>query len=421
MQTASSKRWIVLFVIILGQTLGNFSNLIFSARSIDVMAQFHMVEAQLAVITTVGILPALLLSVIIGNLMDRKGMKWVIGIGLAVTAVFMIWRIWADTFTLLLIITIVIGVVGLPFQVGAAKMLGVWFPKKEMPLAVGFFGAAAGLGTTLAFFLGNIFPSFTFTLSVIGVASVLVLACWVLFVQDRNVAGIGEELAAPPKPPKNALLLVLKSPSVWKVTIISGFAIGTALLINIYMVMALSIQKGMTPQDAGFATGLLNVCLLGGSVTWSIIVRRVALLNITHAAACIGGGVLYLLAWFLPFGTQTFILIALAGIIVSGSIGINTTRVPLLPLTKEFGMECVATANGVNNTGIGILAFLTPTVVSMIAGGNFDLVFIINTVICVAIGLISLSIPELGEKGKLAKVAREDVAAAIAASNAPED
>ncbi|MDR1422558.1 MAG: MFS transporter [Coriobacteriales bacterium] len=410
MQQTSSKRWVILFVIILGQTLGNFSNLIFSARSIDVMAQFHMVESQLAVITTVGILPALLLSIVIGNLMDRKGMKGIISIGLGITAVFMIWRIWADSFMMLLIITIVIGIVGLPFQIGAAKMLGVWFPKKEMPLAVGFFGAAAGLGTTLAFFLGNIFPSFTFSLTVIGVVSVAVLALWVLFAQDRNVAGTGEEVAAPPKPPKNALILVLKSPSVWKITIISGLAIGTALLINIYMVMALSIQKGMTPQEAGLATGLLNICLLLGSTTWSIVVRRIALINIPHAVACIGGGVLYACAWFLPFGVQTFVLIALAGIIVSGSIGINTTRVPLLPLAKEFGMECVATANGVNNTGIGILAFLTPTVVSMIAGGNFNLVFIINTVICIAIGLLSLSIPELGEKGKLAKQARDEAA-----------
>jgi hypothetical protein len=100
-------------------------------------------------------------------------------------------------------------------------------------------------------------------------------------------------------------------------------------------------------------------------------------------------------------------MIALSGLVVSGSIGINTTRVPLLPLTKEFGMECVATANGVNNTGIGILAFLTPTVVAMIAGANADLVFIINSIILIGIGLLSLTIPELGENGKLAKEARE--------------
>jgi hypothetical protein len=58
------------------------------------------------------------------------------------------------------------------------------------------------------------------------------------------------------------------------------------------------------------------------------------------------------------------------------------------------------------NTAIGILAFLVPTIIAVIAKDNFGLVFIIAAVIFIVIGVVGLSIPELGESGKLAQSAK---------------
>jgi len=416
MTASTARRWVILFIIVALQAFSNISNLIFSSFGPSVIAQFNMTDmGQLAPLTTLNILPTLFLSILIGNLMDRKGVKWIVCIGLGLTAILMIWRIFADSYTMLLVITLGIGICGVPFQVGAAKMLGLWFPRKEMPIAAGFFTVGSGLGSALAFFLGAAFPGLTFALTVIAIIAVILALLWFAFVKDRAPVE-ASEAGEPPKAPKHALSLVLKSPTVWKITIMSGLAIGTAFLVNIYMVSSLVAVKGMTEQDGQLVTGLLNICLLIGSLAWTFIVRRVAKFNITHATACIGGCVFYLLAWFLPFGPQTLVFVALAGLIVSGSIGINNMRVPVLPLTKEFGMECVATANGLNYTGVGALAFLTPTIVAMVAGSNADLVFIINGVLLIVIAVISLTTPELGEKGKLAAEARGEIPAAEGAA-----
>lgn len=59
MQQKSSMRWVILFILVFGTAMLNFSNLIFASRPTDVMEQFNMTQTQLTAISTVGQLPAL--------------------------------------------------------------------------------------------------------------------------------------------------------------------------------------------------------------------------------------------------------------------------------------------------------------------------------------------------------------------------
>jgi NNP family nitrate/nitrite transporter-like MFS transporter len=211
---------------------------------------------------------------------------------------------------------------------------------------------------------------------------------------------------APPPPAKGSVGKVAKSLNMWKVMFCSGFSVGCALLVNTYLTQALILERGLDPINAGYVSTLLNVCLIIGGVISGFVVSKSRRINIPYAFICIVGGIGYFVVWSVPFGPVTYVLIALTGIIVSGSIGVNFTRIPLLPLTGDFGVENIATAAGMNNTALGIMAFLIPTVVAAIAKDNFGLVFIIATVIFVIIGLVGMTIPELGESGALAKGAR---------------
>ena len=79
-------------------------------------------------------------------------------------------------------------------------------------------------------------------------------------------------------------------------------------------------------------------------------------------------------------------------------------------LTGDFGMESVGTAGGVLNTAMGLFGFILPTIVASIFGDNYKGIFTLMAVFLVIIGLIGgLVIPELGEKGKLAKKARGEL------------
>ena len=139
-----------------------------------------------------------------------------------------------------------------------------------------------------------------------------------------------------------------------------------------------------------------------------IVVSKVGRYNIPYIVICVGGAVLYYLAYMLPIGPITYVLVAVGGIIVSGSIGVNMARIPLLPLTGEFGPEDVGAAGGMNNTAVGICAFVIPVLIASFVGDNYTMIFTLMAIFLVVIAIVGgILMPELGEKGKLAQKARE--------------
>ena len=117
---------------------------------------------------------------------------------------------------------------------------------------------------------------------------------------------------------------------------------------------------------------------------------------------------LYYIAYMIPVSALTYGLVAVGGVVVSGSIGVNMARIPLLPLTGEFGMEDVGIAGGMNNTAVGICGFVLPTIVANVVGSNYTVIFTLKAIFLVVIAIIGgVLMPELGEKGKLAQQARE--------------
>ena len=61
------------------------------------------------------------------------------------------------------------------------------------------------------------------------------------------------------------------------------------------------------------------------------MVSKVGRYNIPYIFICVGGAVLYYLAYMLPIGPLTYVLVAAGGIIVSGSIGVNMAASPCCP------------------------------------------------------------------------------------------
>ena len=71
MQQKSSMRWVILFILVFGTAMLNFSNLIFASRPTDVMEQFNMTQTQLTAISTVGQLTGAVFSVWLGHMIDK--------------------------------------------------------------------------------------------------------------------------------------------------------------------------------------------------------------------------------------------------------------------------------------------------------------------------------------------------------------
>lgn len=401
----SSYRWAILFILVFGTAMLNFSNLIFASRPTDVMAQFNMTQTQLTAISTVGQLPGAFFSVWLGRMVDKKGVRMLPGVLLALAAVCQIWRCFAADFVSLFIITFLAGAFFLPTQVLQGKMLGAWFSREEMGTAMGIYGAAAGVGTTLAFALGGLFPTIRIAFIVIAIGYVFEAVLWFIVAKMPSDAAAS---GPAPEQPKGSLRHVITSKNMWMVTICGGLSVGAALLLNSYMVNAF-IGKGMDPSSASIITTLLNVCLLIGSVLSGIVVSKVGRYNIPYIVICVGGAVLYYLAYMLPISGLTYVLVAAGGIIVAGSIGVNMARIPLIPLTGDFGPEDVGSAGGMNNTAVGICGFLLPVIVANFVGDNYTMIFTLMAIFLVIIAIVGgILLPELGEKGKLAQAAKKN-------------
>lgn len=400
MKRNSTYKWIVLAILILGTALLYYSNMIFAVRAVDTLAKFGINQGQLTAISTIGCLPGAFLSVIVGKILDDKGVKIFTAIGLVLTLACMIWRVYANSYAVLLIATVLIGTFLLPITIVGPKMLGGLFEPSQIPLAMGFYGAAGGVGTTLAFATGNVYPSLEAAFAGVSACGAILLISWVLVVKESKKVPSSVELKQGDG--KSNLKNVLKSKNMLKVMFCSGFAVGASLLINTYLVQAF-VAKGLDPVTASSVGTVMNLCLIIGGILSGAVISKIGLINIPYTFICVVGGGLVLLAYFMPFGGFTYFLVGLAGIILSGSVGVSFTRIPLLPLTGDFEPEAIGTATGMNQTAIGIMSFALPTIIATIAGDNYNVVFIIAFVFLVLVALVGLTIPELGQKGKLAQ------------------
>ena len=182
----------------------------------------------------------------------------------------------------------------------------------------------------------------------------------------------------------------------------TGFAVGASLLINTYITQAFT-ARGASIEMASTIGTVLNFCLILGGIISGAVIGKLGKINIPYAFICIVGGAFYLLGYLLPIGAWTYVLMAIGGIICSGSVGVSFTRIPLLPLTGDFEPDSIGTAAGMNQTALGIMSFALPTIIASAAGNNYTVVFITAYVFLVLCGIVGLLIPELGEKGKLAQ------------------
>lgn len=75
MKRSSAYKWTVLAILMLGTAILYYSNMIFAVRALDTLSKFNIDEGELAAISTIGCLPGAFLSIIVGRVLDKKGVK----------------------------------------------------------------------------------------------------------------------------------------------------------------------------------------------------------------------------------------------------------------------------------------------------------------------------------------------------------
>ncbi len=413
----SPIRYALVIMMFAALAMSGFTNMVFSARAVDVMTTFDMTQAQLSSISGVSNLGGFFFSILFGYLADRFGIRkcptvlFGCAAGVAVIRIFVhsYWPLWWLTFTA--------SALFLPANMMAPKLFAPYFEPKGMASAIGFYSAGAGLGTTIAFGLANLFPTTQMALVFIAVAMIVIFVLWVVLVREpeerakklgieyHGPEGVGEGEQASMAATGRALVQVLKSPTMIKVMVCGGLAVGGAMLVNSYAVTCM-IGKGMAEGQASATATVMNVCLLIGGILAGFIVDKIGYYNIPYLIICAVGGVGYFLVYrFVPIGIPTMVGMGVCSFIIAGSIGVNMGRINLIPMTGEFKQELCGAAGGMNQTAAGLFGWVLPVIVASIFQTNYVGMFTCGAVLYIVLGVFGLLVPELGVKGKIAKAA----------------
>jgi MFS family permease len=173
-------RWVVLAIYMYIAALTQLYWLNFAAIETFIEDLLSIPASSVMWFTLVFPLIQVLLTMPAGVIIDRKGFKYGMGIGVLFTGVFAMLRLLNPaSFAVLLIAQVGISI-GQPFVLNSVTKLAVtWFPQKEEATAVGlgslalFIGMMAGLGATPALVNTMGFESMLLIYGAIGIVGIL--------------------------------------------------------------------------------------------------------------------------------------------------------------------------------------------------------------------------------------------------------
>jgi NNP family nitrate/nitrite transporter-like MFS transporter len=306
--------------------------------------------------------PALFTSIIGGLLGDRLGVRWVIGVGILLSAVSGALRGIAGDFITLIVFMFLFGSVFSLTMVNMPKTLGMWFPVRQIGVANGITFAAFGVGGALSMmFSGSVISpavgGWRNLMFLYGAMSVIIGILWLLTIrQPTSVKLSSDGPAMVAKVPfRESFSRVVRKRDVWLgalalLGIMGGFS-GPLGYLPLYFE-----DRGMSKIVADSMASALLWGTVVGNIAIPLISDRVGLRRVFYVPCVWASGIFLFLIPQLS-GVPLWIAVTLTGVFMGGGI-------PLLlsaPLEmKGIGPLYAGTAIGVMTTAETIGGFLSP-------------------------------------------------------------
>jgi len=390
-----SYRWTILLIIFLVNTIFNFSIFQIGGLASRIIPAFHLQVSQLAMVLSVSFLTNAILGIPAGILADRFGVRNVVAAGLILTVISSFGRLTASSFGILFVWMFILGVGPAFLNANAAKILGDWFPPQQMGMAMGIYIAGANAGITLALATSAFFSSLKVAFMTSAVLTLLALFLWLLFIKSKS-AGKPDLLI---QPFGEYLGVALKSKHTWVGAVAMFFYMGTYVTQSGFLTNSLTEGKGVSQVMAGLVASSLTISFILGTIIGPIISDKVGLMKPFLAPTAIIAALCSYLAWLVPFGPLTWILLLITGIMLGTSVPLIMSLPMLLP---EIGPVYAGSAGGVISTLQMAGAFVISSYIILpLAGKNMDHVFMYIGLGYLVFGLSLLLLPELGRKAKL--------------------
>jgi len=284
-----------------------------------------------------------------GRLIDKRGPKLSISIGALFMAIGFGIRPWLlQSFTSLMLTSIIAGIGLAWILVAMAPQMLRWFPAKSSALPVGIAasGLFLGFGTgslTMPLIVGSLnesTPGFTGYL-IFGILAVLTFLLWLVAARDHPATPPEEHPVVAKMKFAEGMRSIFSQRNAYLYPFIGFFVVGITLVISAF-------THALYPsKEGGYIAGLLLYgCAIGAFIA-PFAAKRIGLKKVTISVV-IGAIVFWLLFYYLNTGGYSWLLV----IVVAFLFGI------CLQASWPLALFCQETEQGVNEANVGIAASL---------------------------------------------------------------
>lgn len=339
-------------------------------------------DSQKGLMVAVPLLGGAILRLVLGPLADHIGARRTAMIGLVATFIplALAW-LWAESFTQLLIVGLLLGVAGASFAV-ALPLASRWYPPQYQGLAMGIAGAGNS-GTALATFFAPRLAQFFGWHAVFGLALapvIVTLAIFTMFAKD-----------SPNQPPAKSLasyLALLRERDTWWFCLFYAVTFGGFVGLASFLNILFRDQYGLTPVQAGtFATA----CVISGSFLRPVggyLADRFGGIRMLTALYLGVGALMLGLATLPPLAVGTLLLFITMGLLGMG----NGSVFQLVP--QRFAKD-IGVITGIVGAAGGVGGFFLPTLLGALkqTTGSFASGFLTFALVAVgcAVALVIVS------------------------------
>jgi len=260
-------RWVVLVAYMWGAAVSQLLWLNFAPVTPLVENLFHVSEFEVGLLSLVFPLLYIPISIPSGVLIDSKGYRVSVAIGVIFMAVFSVLRVFSRDFTMLLLFQGCIAI-GQPFVMNSiSKLAATWFPRKERVLATGLGSMALLLGMMISLSVTPFLTlSYGFESMLLAYSAIAVVGAVVFLIVARAKPAtavepdeVSEALSG------KALRRVVRSRDIGLLS--AAFFIG----VGLFTALATWLEKilepfGISITDAGIIGGVFIVGGIVGSI-----------------------------------------------------------------------------------------------------------------------------------------------------------
>ena len=390
------RRWPVLAALFIALVALQTTIILPGGCALEVMESYMIDPTLYAMVMSVPYFAGVIFGLVSGTLADRIGMTKVIVAGYAIALIGAIWRYFTVDFITLFIASFLMGMATAVLNANSAKVIRAWFPGKAANTAFGLYVMGASLGAMIALQVGARIPMRDCWFISIFIIAIAIVAWFILYRDHPDGIAVDEPIG-------QHLGTVLKSRSVWGISLYAFFFLGACPIVTTFMIPGIQTVYGADPVTAANISTINTIAVLISCLVVPAFIGRFKWMRGITWAFLIITGICYALVLQVPYnnGVLPTVMTVIAAFAVGGIMSMAKSLPALCPDIPE---KFLGAAGGVQSTFQNLGMFLVSSyIVSPVclavdptAGAfYYQLTFIGYLVFCIIGGLMMFLYPNL--------------------------